>query len=452
MRYPALPLKPITNVFAAILFGAVCIFSLPSTAQGIGFCSADNKFAIVVHGGAVFWQSDQSTKAEYLRRALVEARSDLANGARALDVIETVVADLESSGIFNAGKGSIANRAGFVEMDASIMDGRSLKAGAIASVQTVRNPVKAARLIMDKSPHVMMVGPGAEKFVAENGGDTVDASYFLSNGQNFENVPLPRDMSILPPDDNARKNMTAFSGIWGGVVDAVQDYKHVLIVEKIGRDSAEVIYALGPHPMWGDGLFLRLPAAYADGGLQVTEPRDLGGYVSTYKLQSDGSIRAVGKAPGQPTVNMVLRRIPKPGNSHNGGTVGAVARDRCGDLAAATSTGGFGAKIPGRVGDSPIIGAGTYANNETVAVSATGHGEFFMRHVVAYAVSAAMKYKGLTVEDATKSLIEDELANAGLRGGVIAVDRDGNVAASYNTRGMIRGSASSDQEPVVSVF
>ncbi len=131
---------------------------------------------------------------------------------------------------------------------------------------------------------------------------------------------------------------------------------------------------------------------------------------------------------------------------------GAVVRDRCGDLAAGTSTGGFGSKTPGRVGDSPIIGAGTYADNETAAISATGHGELFMRHVAAYAIVAAMKYKGLTLEQAATGLIEQELFRKGLRGGVIAVDRDANVAMPYNTEGIVRGAASNDLAPVVEVF
>ena len=130
--------------------------------------------------------------------------------------------------------------------------------------------------------------------------------------------------------------------------------------------------------------------------------------------------------------------------------MGAVVRDRCGDLAAGTSTGGFGSKTPGQVGDSPIIGAGTYADNETAAISATGHGELFMRYVVAYAITATMKYKGLYLEEAATDLIEDELFRKGLRGGVIAVDRDGHVATPYNS--MVRGVMSNDLAPIVEVY
>ena len=148
-----------------------------------------------------------------------------------------------------------------------------------------------------------------------------------------------------------------------------------------------------------------------------------------------------------------MKRLPsRPGGDNKSGTVGAAVRDRCGDLAAGTSTGGFDSKIPGRVGDSPIIGAGTYADNETAAISATGHGEFFMRHVVAYDITAAMKYKGVSVKQAATNLIKKELHIKGLRGGVIAVDRDGNFVMTYNTAGMVRGVTTNTLEPTVKVY
>ena len=149
---------------------------------------------------------------------------------------------------------------------------------------------------------------------------------------------------------------------------------------------------------------------------------------------------------------MTLRRYIIPEKEHGGGTVGAVVRDRCTNLAAGTSTGGFGSKVPGRVGDVPIIGAGTYADNETAAISATGHGEYFMRHVAAYAIAAAMKYKGVSLEDAATDLIKGDLARKNLRGGVIAVDRDGNVTMPFNTEGMVRGVTTNDLSPNVKVY
>jgi beta-aspartyl-peptidase (threonine type) len=227
---------------------------------------------------------------------------------------------------------------------------------------------------------------------------------------------------------------------------------HVLVVEAIEPDGIKVIYALSPNPYHGEGFYRRLTANFVDQGLRVIEPSDLGGYTTTYRLNPDDSLAVTGTNPGEETVKLTLRRLPTPGADHDGGTVGAVARDRCGDLAAGTSTGGFDSKLPGRVGDSPIIGAGTYADNETAAISATGHGEFFMRHVVAHDIAAAMKYKGLSLEDAATNLVEDELFRKGLRGGVIAVDRDGKIAAPYNTEGMVRGTASNKLDPTAKVY
>lgn len=176
------------------------------------------------------------------------------------------------------------------------------------------------------------------------------------------------------------------------------------------------------------------------------------GFSATYKFNPDGTPKVTATKPREETAVLTLDRFLIPGTDHDGGTVGAVVRDRCGDLAAGTSTGGFDSKIPGRVGDSPIIGAGTYANNETAAVSATGHGEFFMRHVVAYEITSAMKYGGLSLEEAATKIIKVELPGKGLRGGVIAVDREGNFAMPFNTEGMVRGSTTNDAPPTAQVY
>jgi beta-aspartyl-peptidase (threonine type) len=424
----------------------------PLAGVKIGLCETDDAFAVALHGGAVFSRRDQAPKVAFLERLLPEARAALASGAKAIDVVETAIAAMEDSGVFNAGKGAIANQAGVVELDASIMDGRELMAGAVASVKAVRNPILAARLVMEKSRHVMLVGPDADRFVEENGGTVADVSYFLYGGQNFGDVPLPDDIRIELPDAGIASDKAAFIGAWGGVWTGIS-LKHVLVVEEIGPESAKVIYAFGPQPELGPGLYMRLPASFVGGRLQVTEPSDLGGHVVTFRLNPDGTLAAMGTKPGSSEVyETTFRRILDPHETEGGGTVGAVVRDRCGDMAAGTSTGGFGSKTPGRVGDSPIIGAGTYADNEWAAISATGHGEFFMRHVAAYAITAAMKYKGLTLEQAATGLIENELFRKGLRGGVIAVDRDGNITMPYNTEGMVRGAASNDLAPAVEVF
>ena len=417
-----------------------------------GICEVDSTFAIVVHGGSVFWRgANHSLKLPVTEQILADARVQLAAGARAIDVVEAVVAMLEDSGRFNAGKGAIANQAGGIELDASIMDGRQLQAGAVAAVRNLRNPIIAARLVMDKSRHVMMVGPNADRFIKQNGGAVAEVSYFLNGGQNFSGVPLPDDMSISVADDSISSERAGYLGIWAGIIQG--NFKHILAVEKIEGDKAQVIYAHGPNPAWGKGFYRRLEGVFVDGTLRVKEPAEYGGFALTYKLNPDDTFFLKGTHPSYPDAQGMMRRLPYvPGRDNNSGTVGAAVRDRCGDLAAGTSTGGFDSKIPGRVGDSPIIGAGTYADNQTAAISATGHGEFFMRHVVAYDITAAMKYKGLSLEHAATNLIKKELLSKGLRGGVIAVDRDGNFVMTYNTAGMVRGVTTNTIEPSVKVY
>jgi beta-aspartyl-peptidase (threonine type) len=413
-----------------------------------GSCKIDDTFAIAIHGGAVFERGDHGLKVSFVQNLLVEARSVLVSGARATDVVEAVVAAMEDSGHFNAGRGSIANEAGVIEMDAAIMEGQMLEAGAVASVETVRNPISAARSVMENSRHVMLGGPDADRFVKEKGGMVVDVTYFLNGGQNFGNVPLPEDIAVKPPSHSLSQEKAAFSGAWAGR----GDINHVLVVEEVDPEGAKVIYALGPHPSFGAGQYRRLKGDFLDGGLKVMEPSELGGYTLVYRLNPDGTLTAKATAPGKAPQEATLRRYTIPKKGHGGGTVGAVVRDRCTNLAAGTSTGGFDAKIPGRVGDSPIIGAGTYADNETAAISATGHGEYFMRYVAAHAIAAAMKYKGVSLEDAATGLIKGDLARKGLRGGIIAVDREGNVSMPFNTDGMVRGVTTNDLSPSVSVY
>ena len=413
-------------------------------------CTAEENFAIAVHGGAVFEKGDYEIKLDHVHLVLKEARTLLAAGARGIEVIEAVIASMENSGIFNAGKGSFPNEEGKVEMDASIMDGSHQRAGAVASVETVRNPISAARLVMDKSRHVMLAGPDADSFVEQNGGEMIDDSYFRYGRQDFSNVPLPSNIVITPPGDDVSPVRTEFSGAWGGV--AYGSLNFVLIVEEITSESAKVIWALGPHPYTGEGQYRRLSADFVDEGIQLTEADGMGGKTLTYQLNPDGVIRLTTKSPGEAAEEHQMHRISIPGTHRDGGTVGAVVRDRCGDLAAGTSTGGLEFKTPGRIGSSPIIGAGTYANNETAAISATGEGEFLMKHVVVYDIAAAMKYAGLTLNEAATNAINVELVSGGGRGGVIAVDKEGNISMPFNTVGMVRGRASDTLAPTVSVY
>lgn len=290
-------------------------------------CVAQNNYVLVIHGGAGNIFVDKmapAQSAEYhakLTEALQAGEKILAAGGNSLDAVIASILVLEDSPLFNAGKGAVYNAEGKHELDASIMDGKSMKAGAVAGTTSIRNPVLAARLVMDSSSHVMLSGQGADLFASLHGLEMVDNTYF---------------------------------------------------------DSEK-----------GKKEYLRI--------------KD--------KLEKEG----------------------------RKGTVGAVALDRQGNLAAATSTGGMTFKQYGRIGDSPIIGAGTYANNESCAVSCTGHGEYFIRNSVAYDVSARMLYLKETVEEATDYIINRKLKDQGATGGLIAIDKSGNIAMPFNTPGMFRG-------------
>ncbi|MGQ0740994.1 MAG: isoaspartyl peptidase/L-asparaginase family protein [Alphaproteobacteria bacterium] len=289
-------------------------------------CKAHNFFAVVAHGGALSQKTEDNGRLAFLRKTLAEARKSLAKGAASLDVVETVVRNLEDSGIFNAGKGAIANTAGLVETDASIMDGRDLRTGAVASMTAIKNPVAAARLVMEKSPHVLFAGDRGEASVRNRGAESAPPDYFIRN-----------------------------------------------------------------------------KGAAAD--------------------------------------------------KRTHGTVGAVALDRCGDIAAATSTGGDSGKKPGRVGDSPIIGASTYADNAVGGFSTTGKGEYFIRFSISKDVADRMKYAGMTIQDAMKAGIRDALAaHDDANGGMIGIDTKGNVAMQWNRVGMFRGYATEREAPVVAQY
>jgi len=286
------------------------------------------RFAIAIHGGAGTILKSSMTpeqEAQY-RMKLAEAvdigYAILEKGGTSLDAVEAVVQRLEDDSLFNAGKGSVFNSEGKVELDASIMDGNTLKAGAVAGVHHVKNPIRLARTVMEKSEHVFFIGDGAEKFAQEHGLELVDESYFFTEAR-WQSLQKAK----------AKESLT-------------EKEKH--------------------------------------------------------------------------------------------GTVGAVALDQHGNLAAATSTGGMTNKKFGRIGDSPIIGAGTYADNETCAISATGHGEYFIRAVVAHDIASLMRYKGLSLQAAAEEVVMNKLAKLGGTGGIIAIDRNANIAMPFNTDGMYR--------------
>lgn len=315
-------------VFIALLF-------VSATALG-----QEGNYVLAIHGGAGNVTPERITPdkqvlyQQRLTEALTAGEKILKDGGASIDAVMAVVQMMEECPLFNSGKGAVFNADGKNELDASIMDGKTMKAGAVAGVTTIKSPIGAARRVMDSSAHVMLAGVGAEEFARLQGLEMVDPSYFYTE-------------------------------------ESWQEY-----------------------------------------------------------LKVKAKVEANGRK----------------------GTVGAVALDIHGNLSAATSTGGMVFKKYGRIGDSPIIGAGTYANNESCAVSCTGHGEFFIRNAVAYDVSARMLYLGETLEQATDYIVNQKLKAQGAMGGLIAVDKNGNVSMPFNTEGMFRGYVKSTGENAVLMF
>ena len=302
--------------------------------------SAEN-FGIVVHGGAGVL-SNLSTEKQLeienkVKNTLISAYKILENGGSSMDAVEFAVSEFEDSSLFNAGKGSVYNADEVQEMDASIMNGKDRSAGAVASVKTIKNPIKLARKVLEETNHILLVGEGAEIFAKNIGETIVDKSYFYS-------------------EKNLRRLYKA---------------KKKLI-----------------------------------------------------------------------TKNIIEDRI---------GTVGAVALDKDGNIAAATSTGGMTNKMPGRVGDTPIIGSGTWAQNDVCGVSSTGHGEFFIKYQVAKEVCTRMEYLNETLDKASSDIIQD-LSKIDARGGVIAIDKNANISMPFNTDGMIRGSFTNKSQLFVAIY
>ncbi len=307
-----------------------------------------HKTTLVIHGGAgTLLKSEMSAEKEAaylaaLKDALEAGNAVLTKGGTAIEAVEVAIVCMEDSPLFNAGKGSVFTADGTHEMDASIMNGKDRMAGAVCGVSSVRNPVSLARLVMEKSEHVLLSGAGAEVFGKEMNVAFEPASYF---------------------DEEWRR-------------------KQWLSVR--GTDEIALDHNLNPDRKFG--------------------------------------------------------------------TVGAVALDKDGNLAAATSTGGMTNKKYGRVGDSPIIGAGTYANNQTCAVSCTGSGEFFIRGVVAYEVSALMEFKGLSLADACAEVIQKRVLEIGGDGGLIALDQQGNLSMEFNTAGMYRGYVRENEKMQLAIY
>ena len=317
---------------AAVILLSLTLCGQAAPAQRAEPQRSEPNWGIAIHGGAGALARGSLTparEAAYLAKleeALRAGHAVLAAGGSSLRAVEAAINTLEDSGIFNAGRGAVATTAGSHELDASIMDGRTLAAGAVAGVRRLANPIDAARLVMERSPHVLLVGEGAEAFATGQGLPLVDTTYFASR-----------------------------------------------------------------------------PTAAPHAGAKY-------------------------------------------------GTVGAVALDRSGNLAAGTSTGGTANKLPGRVGDSPLIGAGTYADNRCGAISATGVGEYFIRAVVAHEICAIVRYEGIPLADAADGVVMGTLVDMGGPGGVIAIDTAGVPSFPFNTTGMFRGYLGRNGEPFVAMY
>lgn len=294
----------------------------------------NKEFSIAIHGGAGTILKSQLTKEkekqlqETLMLSIRSGISILQAGGSAIDAVVTSVTELENSSLFNAGKGSVFNSDGFIEMDAAVMCGNTLNAGAVTCVRNIKNPVQLAHLVFEHSQHVLLSGSGAEKFAKANGANFKKDDYFFTNFR-FDQLVKAKKSREVHLDHNEGK----------------------------------------------EGKF---------------------------------------------------------------GTVGAVARDRMGNLASATSTGGMTNQHAGRIGDTPLLGSGTYANNSTCAVSCTGIGEAFIRAVAAYDVSALMGYKNIGLKEASEIVIFEKLARFEGEGGLISVDKSGNLELPFNSRGMYR--------------
>ena len=306
----------------------------------------ETPIAIALHGGAgtiergTMSEDLEATYHAFLDDAITRGHEQLREGRAGLDVVVNVIQLMEDSPLFNAGRGAVYTREGTHELDASIMHGEHLDAGAVAGVGTVRSPIALARTVMEDSPHVMLSGAGAEAFALERGFDPVSSDYFATERR---------------------------------------------------REALEA-----------------------------------------YKANEQAGL--------------------KPEADHKFGTVGVVVLDEAGNLVAGTSTGGMTGKRWGRIGDSPMIGAGTYADNRSCAVSATGHGEYFIRHTVARDICARMQFGGATLEEAANTVVMEELVAAAGEGGIVAVDPAGSVALIFNTPGMYRASIDAAGHKVVGIY
>ena len=340
----------ISKKLSLVTFSVILFAFLGSLYPTFAFANPKKKAIVVIHGGAgnltekSLSKEDQEAYLKSLKETLTLGFEQYKKSESSLAIVEACIRLMENNALFNAGKGAVINAKGDIELDASIMNGEDLKAGAVSGIKTVKNPISLARVVMDKTQHVYISGSGAEELARSQGLEIVNPDYFLTEKRKVQREKILKALQV-PTNEGAEKTTPE---------------KH--------------------------------------------------------------------------------------------GTVGCVAIDQKQNLAAGTSTGGMMGKHPGRVGDTPIIGAGTYANNATCAVSCTGHGEFFIRYGVAKTVSDLMLYKKQTLIKAANSIIHTTLKPIGGTGGLIALDRKGNYATTFNTSGMFRGVLFDDGTIEVAIF
>ena len=352
----------LVGLSCSVAVGSRSVMAASDASQTVA--ASGHKWAVVLHGGAgvierksMSAETDAASRAA-LKRSIQAAADVLEKGGSSMDAVEAAIKLMEDDPLFNAGKGAVFTAEGKNELDSAVMDGATMKAGAVAGVTRTRHPISLARAVMEKSPHVMLIGTGADQFAGSVGLEQVDPSYFFTERR------------------------------WQS------------LIRQLKKEGA-------PLPQRPAGA----PPAPA-GGMAEIEPPD----------------------------------------AHKYGTVGVVALDKNGNIAAGTSTGGTQAKRWGRVGDSPIIGAGTYASNQSCAVSATGTGEYFIRLTVARTICSLVQYKGLKLQAAVDEVVQKELGAIHGDGGVIAIAPDGELAWSFNTPGMYRARVVEGGEIKVGIY
>ncbi len=288
--------------------------SLLGNDLSLGRCKESQQFALALHGGTAKRPNTYESGVDFIARLLEDAGPALAAGATSVDLVHGAVRAMEDSGLFNAGRGARANKAGVVEMDAAIMDGRRRNAGAVASVKTVKNPITAARLVMRRSPQVMLVGPDAEAYVAKNRGTIVRSNYFRLSGLNFDDIPLPKNIEITSPDSSLPPRLAGFSGIWGGVFDGAITV--LLAVEEVTATGARVVFGHGINPDWDlhVGHAARYDAELFNGTLEISIDHPAKGRIK-FRIGSDTRLEAVYNARNARRMTASLKRftrVPRP--------------------------------------------------------------------------------------------------------------------------------------------